>query len=280
MRTKPMSRHEAKKALAEMPIEQVLLVKNSELTARQKEFARQVALGNTGADSYRKAYNTTGKKKTQGDNASRLKADSRIQAEIEAYKLANEASAYRSAESLRSLVIHSLTQVLIDPDTKPAQKIQAAKVLGTVTEVAAFTERKQIQHINDSGEIKDQIMNQLKSFLLSNDNVTDIDADQLLSELTIDNMTTYDQPDSKLYDHDQVSGDESAPHDPHPTPAPQNENEPPPLVEHTIPHKLSPSETTPMSLETQPTGGDINLETSYVVENPDSYVVENPDRLV
>ncbi len=35
-----------------------------------------------------------------------------------------------------------------------------------------------------------------------------------------------------------------------------------------------------MSLETQTGGGDINLETSYVVENPDSYVVENPDSYV
>lgn len=283
MRAKPISRQEARKALEEIPINEVLLVSNSELTAKQMEFAKQVALGNTGAESYRKAYSNKGKKKTQGDNASRLKADDRIKAAISAFEAANLAATYRSASGLRELVIDSLVQVLIDPETKPAQKIQAAKTIGTINEVSLFTEHKKVTHVTESGEIKDQIMTQLKSFLLSNDNVTDIDADQLLSELTLDNIAT--QHDDNAIDarddaSDAVRHDESDPSDPHPTPTPQTSNEPPPLDEHTIPRELSPSETTPMSLETQPTGGDINLETSYVVENPDSYVVENPDRSV
>jgi len=249
-----MSRRDIKAALDEMPVNQVLLVKNSELTAKQREFARQVALGETGASAYRKSYNTKAKAKHQGNKASELKADERIKREIESYKLANAAAAYRSSEGLRDLVIHSLTQVLIDPETKAAQKIQAAKVLGTVTEVAAFTERKQITHIKDSSDIKDQIMSQLKTFLLSSENVTDVDADQLLSELTID-----DEPDSSVYDHERVSGDESAPHDPHPTPTPQNLNEPPPRHEHTIPHEPAPSETTPMSFENADPQGDLSV---------------------
>ena len=249
-----MSRRDIKAALDEMPISDVLLVTNSELTPKMQAFAKRVALGDSGADAYRKAYNTKGKKKTQGDNASRLKADSRIAAEIEAYKLANMAAAYRSAEGLRDLVIHSLTQVLIDPETKPAQRIQAAKVLGTVTEVAAFTERKQITHIKDSADIKDQIMSQLKTFLLSSENVTDVDADLLLSELTIDS-----EPDSAVYDHERVSGDESAPHDPHPTPTPQIDNEPPPRHEHTIPHEPIHTETTPMSFENADPQGDLSV---------------------
>jgi hypothetical protein len=242
MRAKPISRQQARKALEEIPVNEILLVQNSELTAKQREFAKQVALGNTGAESYRRAYDTKAKPKHQGNKASELKADERIQREIESYKLANMAAAYRSSEGLRDLVIHSLVQVLIDPETKPAQRIQCAKVLGTVTEVAAFTERKQITHIKDSADIKDQIMSQLKTFLLTTDNVTDVDADQLLSELTIS-----DEPDSQVYDHERVSGDESAPRDPHPTPTPQNLNEPPPRHEHTIPHEPAPSETTPMS---------------------------------
>jgi hypothetical protein len=264
MRAKPISRQQARKALEEIPINELLLVSNSELTAKQMEFAKQVALGNSGAESYRKAYSSKGKKKTQGDNASRMKADSRIQAAISAYEMANQAAAYRSASGLRELVIDSLVQVLIDPETKAAQRIQAAKTIGTITEVSLFTEQKRVTHVTESGEIKDQIMNQLKSFLLSNDNVTDIDADQLLSELTLDNMTTHDQPDSQHHDHERVSGEESAPHDPHPTPTPQNLNEPPPLVEHTIPHEPTQSETTPISVDTQTGVGDINIETSDV----------------
>ena len=262
-----MSRKDVKAALNEMPINEVLLVSNSELTAKQREFARQVALGNTGAESYRKAYNTKAKAKHQGNKASELKADERIRREIESYKLANAAAAYRSAEGLRDLVIHSLTQVLIDHDTPAAQKIQAAKVLGSVTEVAAFTEVKRVHHVKDSADIKDQIMSQLKTFLLSSENVTDVDADQLLSELTID-----DEPDPQVYDQERVSVDESDQGDPHPTPTPQNLNEPPPRHEHTIPHEPIHTETAPMSFENDNTGG------SYVDENTDSYVDENTDR--
>ncbi len=254
MRTKPMSRRDIKAALDEMPVNEVLLVKNSELTPKQREFARQVALGNSGAESYRRAYDTKAKPKHQGNKASELKADERIKREIESYKLANAAAAYRSAEGLRDLVIHSLTQVLIDPETKPAQRIQAAKVLGTVTEVSAFTERKIVTHVKDSADIKDQIMSQLKTFLLTTDNVTDIDADQLLSELTIS-----DEHDSAVYDHERVSGEESAQGDPHPTPTPQTDNEPPPLAEHTIPHEPSVSETTPVCFENTDPQGDLSV---------------------
>jgi hypothetical protein len=225
MPTKPLTRAEAKSALKELPIEHVLLVKNSTLTSKQKEFARNVALGETGAESYRKAYNTTGKKKTQGDNASRLKADSRIQAEIDAYKLANEAAAYRSAAGLRSLVLHSLTQVLIDPDTKPAQKIQAARVLGQVTEVAAFTELKQVTHVNGSDEIKAQIMSQLKGLMLSagqSGDVVDVTANELLEELA-------------------STGDDLTDPEPHSTPTDPTANDAEPAPIHTIPPKVSPN---------------------------------------
>lgn len=202
MKAKPpktLSREQVRETLSEMPIESVLLVSKSELTPKQREFAKQVALGQSGAEAYRTAYSKAGKKKTHGDNASRLKADERIKAEIEAYKLANEAEKYRSAVTLRNLVLHSLTQVLIDPATKPAQKIAAAKVLGTVTEVAAFTERKEITTISGSEEIKSQIMNQLKGLMLSAGNsgdIVDIDANDLLAELSGNNNNQPENPDS------------------------------------------------------------------------------------
>ena len=183
--TKTLSRAQARKAIKDMPIEQVLLVGKSSLTAKQKLFAKSVALGETGAESYRIAYSDKGLKKTQGDEASRLKSDPRISAEIEAYMLANEAAKYRTSEALRNLVIQSLTQVLINPDTKDAQRVQAAKVLGTVTEVAAFTERREVINSSGSAAIKEKILAELKTLMLgSNGDVTDIDADDLLTELS------------------------------------------------------------------------------------------------
>jgi len=174
--------------------------------------------------------------------------------------LANQAAAYRTAEGLRSLVIHSLTQVLIDPETKPAQRIQCAKVLGTVTEVAAFTERKQITHIQDSEEIKDKIMQQIKTLMLgtgASNEVQDVDAIELLNELT-----THDD----AIDSDSVTGrdDDSGQGDPHSTPTPLESNEPHPDHVHTIPLQPSQSETTPMHLENSTPVGGIKIENGDV----------------
>jgi hypothetical protein len=238
-----MKRKEIKQALKEMPIETILMVGKSELTPKQREFARQVALGNSGAESYRKAYDSKGKPKTQGDQASKLKADSRIAAEIEAYELALEAQKYRSSESLRALVIQSLVSVLIDPAAKQSTKVTAAKVLGTVTEVAAFTERKEITTISGSDAIKSQIMDQLKTLMIGSgsQDVTDVDAVDLLAELTTD----------------RVPVDDAAPADPT-AGAPPAAGEPEShALEHTIPHEQSPQniEPTPLSSETQTPGG-------------------------
>lgn len=219
-----MKRKEIKQALKDMPIEVALMVGKSDLTSKQREFAKNVALGYTGAESYRKSYNTATTKKRQGDQASRMKADPRIAAEIEAYELALEAAKYRSSESLRALVIQSLVNVLIDPETKQSQKVAAAKVLGTVTEVAAFTERKEITTVNGSDTIKTQIMDQLKTLMLGSGNpdITDVDAIDLLSEL----QGSEDEDDLDY-------GDPT-----HPAPPAVEESESPASL-HTIPHEQS-----------------------------------------
>lgn len=276
-----MKRKEIRQALKEMPIEQVLMVGKSELTPKQREFARQVALGNTGAEAYRRAYNTNTTPKRQGDQASRMKANPRIAAEIEAYEMALEAQKYRSSESLRALVIQSLVSVLIDPDAKQSTKVTAAKVLGTVTEVAAFTERKEITTITGSDAIKSQIMDQLKTLMLGSgagQDVTDVDAVDLLAELSAD--PGHDAPGADaLAGHDASDQGADAMHNPdddadadalQPGAAadadPGDPTLPPPpaLAEpeshgptNTIPPKQSPQnmEPTPMSVKTHTPGG-------------------------
>jgi hypothetical protein len=206
------TRKELIQALDTVPIDSVLGIKG-ELTHKQKTFARLVASGETGAESYRKAYKSKGKPKTVGDNASKLKRDTRIQAEIEAYKLAMEASAYQTPAHLRALVIQTLVQTLIDEDTKHAVKVQAAKVLGTVTEVAAFTERKEIRTIKSSDDAKAVLMARLKEVL--NADAVDVetkDGDSLALELdgsmaTLANETI--DSDSLLVDQDTVSASSS-----------------------------------------------------------------------
>ncbi len=232
----------------------ILSVPRGTLTAKQKAFAQAIALdGMTGADAYRTAYKATGTPKSVGTNASKLKADSRIQLEIEALERAKTLATLHSAEALRSLVITSLTSALIDPDVKPATKIQAAKVLGAVTEVAAFTERKEITHVSSSSDLRERIMQQLKTVILDASDATDVDTESLLAE---------------------ISGDA----DTYPAGTPPNPKRDSDADVHTIPHKPSPhfsdpessdsdpTEHPPSSLETQTPRGDIFGENDEVAK--------------
>jgi hypothetical protein len=110
-----------------------------------------------------------------------------VKAEIEAIKRAISAQEYQTPAALRALVIQSLVGVITNPDSQPGQITAAAKVLGTVTEVAAFTERKEVRTITSSEDARAKIMAELKQ--LTSADVQDVtvndDADSLLAELAI-----------------------------------------------------------------------------------------------
>ena len=201
-----LTRKQIREGLDQIPVDQ-LFHKNvsKQLTTKQKNFALEVAKGSTGAAAYRKHYDTNGTKQTQGDAASRLKRDSRIAAEIAAYALAIEAEKYRSPAALRALVIQSLVQVVIDPDAKHATKVQAAKVLGTVTEVAAFTERKEVRTITSSEDARAKVMGELRRLMGSTAtdvNVIDAAAESLLAELSPVSQAGQSSADEVLEDED------------------------------------------------------------------------------
>jgi hypothetical protein len=180
-----VSRKQIREALDSTPLESILGKGARELTHKQKTFAKTIAKGGvTKADAYRIAYDAKGNPKSVGSNASRLAADERIKAEISAYQRAIEAAEHRTPTALRDLVIHSLVQTLIDPETGAAQRIQAAKVLGTVTEVAAFTDRKEVTTITSSADAREKVMHELRLMMNSQaEDATVIDADSLMAEL-------------------------------------------------------------------------------------------------
>lgn len=182
---KTISRKQLREAITNKGIEPALRLGRTGLTAKQKKFAEGLVLeGLTGADAYRKAYDAKGKPKTVGNHASALKQHEGIRREIEALEQAKQVATLHSAEALRSLVISTLTKTIIDEDTKPATRIQAAKILGQVTEVSAFTTRSEVTHIRDSDSIRSQILDQLKTMMLSGNDVQDVDANDLLTELS------------------------------------------------------------------------------------------------
>lgn len=180
-----LSRKAIDNGLDGVPISHILGRQASEkLTAKQRKFALEVAKGSTKADAYRAAYNVKSAKTMEAEPY-RLAADPRVAREIEAYSLALETAKLRSPAALRELVIQSLVRVITDPDSKPGQITAAAKVLGTVTEVAAFTERKEVRTISSSEDARAKVMQELRA-LVSNgaEDATVIEADSLLAELT------------------------------------------------------------------------------------------------
>lgn len=162
---KKLTRSQITQGLDQFPVEVLLSAgtnKKAQLTTKQREFARQLALGKTQAQAYRDSYDTKGKAQTQGDNASRLARDSRIAAEVEAYKLAIEAEKHRTPAQLKSLLVQQLVQHSLDQDFPPAQRVQCLKLLGSLFEVGAFVERKEVTTVNRSGDIRARIMETLK----------------------------------------------------------------------------------------------------------------------
>jgi len=185
-----LSRKQLREAIKTVPMDSVLGVSN-ELTHKQKEFARLVASGETGAGAYRKAYNAKGKPKTVGNHASQLKKHEGIAREIEVMKAANDAVTYQTPQQLRALVIHSLVKVLANDDAKESTKVAAAKVLGTVAGVDAFVTRSEHRVIKSSEDAKGALLAKLREVM--NTGATDavmVDADSLMNELTHDATAT------------------------------------------------------------------------------------------
>jgi len=197
-----LTRKALEKAAKETPIEHILGRQvSSALTPKQRRFAHEVAKGATKADAYRAAYDVTSKY-TMASKPYELMRDERIQREIDAYALAIEAEKHRTPAALRSLVIQTLTQTLIDPDVKPAVRLQAAKILGTVTEVAAFTERKEVRTISSSEDARARVMQELRGLIsagATDATIIEADADSLLAELSVkfngDTSTSTSEPD-------------------------------------------------------------------------------------
>ena len=179
-----LSRKALEEGIKTVPLEHILGADVSrKLTAKQRRFAHEVAKGSTKADAYRAAYNVTSHR-TLNNEPYRLADDPRVSREIEAYTLALETAKLRSPAALRELVIQSLVRVITDPDSKAGQITAAAKVLGTVTEVAAFTERKEVRTISSSEDARAKVMAELRALVSSGtEDATVIEADSLLQEL-------------------------------------------------------------------------------------------------
>jgi hypothetical protein len=110
---------------------------------------------------------------------------------------------------LRELVINNLVMHAISEDIKPAQRLKATELLGKLTEVGSFTERKETTVIHQSSQLKAKLLDQLKTIVNEDGSeVTEDDGDRLLRELmgyrvaeSQDHEPTHSTPPEQESDH-------------------------------------------------------------------------------
>lgn len=233
-----------------MPIEAVLLGTNrgeQTLTPKQREFARLVALGESKTGAYREAYKSKASRPVVAQRGYETAKRSDVQVMIEAYQLANEAAKYRTPQQLRELVIHQLTQHALNDDCPPAQRLKALELLGKVSEVAAFTDRKETTVISLSGDIKTRLMERLRNVIDVDARAVDSDAASLLAEMAGNGG--------------KISGNETG--ETHPPPTPHTGAYAGDLYIHTIPDKQNRPLPSP--------------ESSDILDNTESTLEEDED---
>lgn len=217
--TQKLTRAQIKEGLDTIPLATLLSSgqgKEPALTTKQKAFARSVALGETKAQAYRDAYNPRPAPSTIVTAPYKVAADARVQREIEAYKLAIEAEKHRTPAQLKALLVQQLVAHSLDDDFPPASRVQCLKLLGSLFEVGAFVERKEITTVNRSDDIRTRLLSRLSTVTVDADIKPD-DALDLLAEIQ--------------------GGRQAA--DPTPPGAPIFDPAAPEIPIHTIPHKES-----------------------------------------
>ena len=196
-----------------MPIDTILLgatgAKTTKLTHKQRAFAKEVAMGETKAGAYRKAYKSKAKPQVASQEGQRLMKNPAIAMQVDAIALALEANQHITPASLRALAIHKITEKALDPEVPVAQQLRALELLGKITEVALFTERREIVQTTNSQEMKDKLLNSIRLALSSQDatDVTVNDADSLLAEITGETIVMNDATSHELAEDDVVMED-------------------------------------------------------------------------
>lgn len=240
-------------------------------------------MGKTKAEAYRQSRPNGRKSKANPTTASKrgqeLAKKGAIQAQIEAFQLAMEAQKYTTPLHLRALVIQKLTEKAIDPEVKDSAQLKALELIGKLTEVQSFTERREVVNISaNPEEMKSKLLQSLR-LALSNQDVEDVDeAEELLAEITGDD--DYDAEADELL-HELNDDDSHGKHDAdddgdglvesgigetHDTPSPNNCPSTGTASLHSIPHNGSTPNVTMQNVQvTNPSESNTCVSTS---ENP------------
>ena len=194
-----INRSQIREALDQLPIEEILLGNKAEsktLTHKQKAFAEEIAKGATKAGAYKKAYASKGTTHTRSREGSKLLENPQVSTHVEQIRLAIEAQKYLFPAHLRALAIQQLTEKALDPAIPPAIQVRCLELIGKMSDVALFQERKEIQQTATTSEAKSKLMLSLAEAIRSSRSLSvdkKQDAEDLLREITGDDPITIDQ---------------------------------------------------------------------------------------
>ena len=183
--TQKLTRAQIRQGLDTIPVETLLSSgqgKTPKLTTKQRDFARAVAMGKTKAQAYRDAYKVDATPATIHTAPYEVAANPAVAREVEAYKLALEAEKHRTPSQLKALLVQQLVQHSLDQEFPPASRVACLKLLGSLYDVGAFVERKEITTINRSGDIRARLLSRLQTITVDADVRAD-DALDLLAEI-------------------------------------------------------------------------------------------------
>ena len=159
-----LTRTQIKDGLDTIPIETLLSSgegKTPKITGKMRAFAKEVALGTSKAEAYRRAYNSKPAQSTILTAPYKVASDARVQREVEAYRLALEAEKHRNPVQLKALLVQQLVQHSLDEDFPPAQRMKALQLIGQLYEVGAFLERKETTVVHKSTDIRTRLLERL-----------------------------------------------------------------------------------------------------------------------
>jgi len=268
-----LTRKQIKEGLEATPIDTLLIGSPKTLTKKQKAFAEALAMTGNKAEAYRQAYDTHSSPSIQSQEGQKLAKNPIIALQVEAIKLSLEAQKYLLPAHLRALTIQKLTEKALDPDVNHAQQIKALELLGKITEVALFTERKEITATDTSAKAKDRLIDTLAKAIRSSSNIS-LDkkqqADDLLKEITGGSLNNpnpdmVDQAPEDIIDQEHMTEDHLS-NEPEaeekeeglrpPIPDPQIVENFEDDLSHTIPDKQSASISATTPIETETTQGE------------------------
>ena len=247
-----LTRKQIAEGLKATPIQDILLGVNNPagvtLTAKQKAFAEDVAKGKPKAQAYRENYNTKGNKAVEAVEGHKLANNPKVSNMIEAFKASIEAQKYLFPAHLRAMAIQKLTEKALDDTLPPSQQLKALELIGKMSEVALFTERKEVITTNTSADAKNKLLGTLLNAITNSKSLsTDkkAEAQSLLDELTNTREVQtieQDEEDAKTGSNVPASGDEIGDIETPPDADPQNHAYSEPEHLHSISDKRLPTD--------------------------------------